>query len=341
MRQGPGLRLRGRPGPRLGLRRGLRLGLGLLLATSMAMAADIKPKSEPKEQIPLETGVVDKVIASLDGEPVTLSDLRQYVHGSGDPHAEQNLDQHDYMMKALHEYLLGKMLEKESANLKITISDDEVKAYIEEIKRQNNVDEAGFENILKEKGLTLESYSAQVHQDILRSRVVHKLMRAKITVSSEDINRYFEDHPDRKPTAGTVRLHQYGVPFTAEVSDDQKDRARQILADVAAKIKNGTPAQGFPDDVHHDLGYVRVEELRSEYAKAVSDLAINVPSEMVMTDAGAYVFVVTSRVEKDGEVDEALREEIKSELLTKQYGTALDKFLNDELPKKYTVEFKI
>ena len=311
----------------------------VVFLTAEVYAADKNSSAGPED---LSGGqVIDKVVASIDGDPISLSDLRRYVEATGEKNAAELLQTQSYATKVLRDFVLSKMLEKESASLGIIVSDDDVTAYIEEIKRQNKVDDAGFRSILQTKGLTYDLYAAQVKEDILRSRVVHRLLKTKIAVSSEDIANYFKDHPDRRPLAGTVRLHQLVVPLAAAGDEVLRTQAESALTDLAARIKGGEALASLPEENHRDLGYVKIEELRAEYRDAVKDLSVGEPSAVVDMESGLCFFVVTAKVTEDGEVDETLRDEIRAELVNKQYGSALDKFLNEELPKKYTIEFKI
>ena len=294
--------------------------------------------------------VLDSILASIDGEPVTLTDLRRHV-SSQMYAASRNLpDPKDLSLHSpelrqlLQDLVLSRLLDKEADAVGISVSNEEIDAYIAEIRRQNNVDEEGFRQILQQQGLTWKEYEQQIRNDILKNRVVSARVRSKITVVDGDVKRYLAERPDLAPELGSIRLQQIRIPTG---SAEQLAAAKKQLASIAAQCsaveglerrrvfaRAGGPA-------FRDLGHVRADELRSEISTAVAELAAGELSEPISFENAAYLFLLAGIVTEETPFDEALRDEIRDEIFQVKFQEELKSFLDVDLPKRYHVEFKL
>jgi peptidyl-prolyl cis-trans isomerase SurA len=287
--------------------------------------------------------IVDSVVASVDGEPITMAQLKNYASTLGETLPGEYAADNPAFSRALREMVLMELLEKESNALGVGVSSEEVEAYLAEIKRQNNVDDQGLEKLLSEKSMSLDDYRVQVKRDILRTRVLGKKLRSKIAISDEDIKRYLEEHPDRKPQLGALHIHQFIVAVSPEEKEDlasQKDKALSYLNVVKNRINDGLSWKELTKSNYLDLGFVKGSDLRAEFKKAIENLAVGKASDPIEIDNTFVVLLISSKVE-DEELGSSFLDEMRSELFDVKYKAELDKFLNEELPKKYLVEFKI
>lgn len=302
--------------------------------TVLAADKKVTTKSQVKpveEEIP--TGVVDMVIASVDGEPLTLQELKAYVSTAGDV-PKTDLESGKFEVeKYLRDFITQRLMEKEAKASGLSVSEEDVNNYIDEIKKQNGVDDAGLSRLVQSKGLTLETYKQQITFDILRTRLVATRVRSKVNVSDEDVKRYLEDHPDRRPAVGAVHLHQVFYPSSAESAA----KAREIhdKAKSAAQLKEAAGS------AYSDLGFVDVADLRPELGEVVTKLKAGEISDVIDTSKGDYVLVVSEKQEGEQELSPELIEQIKRELLDLRVKEELTRFLAEELPKKYNVEMKL
>ena len=281
-----------------------------------------------------DDSVIDMVIASIDGEPVTMTDLRHFVQSQGaslpaGAHADS-----PELKKALRDLVVQQLLTKAAHDANISVSDDDVNAYIAEVKKQNGLDEESFREQLRGRGLSYEDYVVQIRSDILRARVIGQKTRQKIQVLDEDIDKYLHEQPEVLPQEGTERLQV--IVFSPAGQSDEEARALALRArgDVLAG-KSMKEAGGAS---YQDLGYVKVEDLRKDLQEAVAKLESGKVSEVKQVDQGYAVFLVNGG---DAGSDGKFREEIRSVLYQKKLKEAVDQYVNDELPKKYNVELKI
>ena len=115
-----------------------------------------------------------------------------------------------------------RLLQREAQEAGISVSDEETQAYLDEIKRQNNVDDEGFEELLEKQGFTLDEYLTQVRRDIVRTRILSMRVRKMINIVPEDVERFLEDHPELRPPEERQPHHR--EPAGAQLQHRPSDR---------------------------------------------------------------------------------------------------------------------
>ncbi len=291
-------------------------------------------------EVPATTQVIDMVVASIDGEPLTVTDLKNYIREKGDTPPEDVTDGSLEVRQYLRDFVVSRLLQREADERGMNIGDGEVDAYIEEIKRQNRVDDAGFSEILAKQGMTMAQYRQAVKSDIIRARIIGTTIRANVNVVDEDVERYVKEHPEIAPEQGSVHLEQVIFTLPDDLDDEQVARQVKAMRDKLSGERNWSEQQD-PGARYSDLGHVAEEELREELRDAVSGLEEGEISEVVRTDLGFHVLRLISRAGETRELDPSVKEKIRKEIYDSRVQEKLARYLNDELPKKYHVEIKL
>jgi len=89
--------------------------------------------------------IVDRIVATIDGEPITAFELRRYAEERGAERVQERT-----LLDAL---VTDKLLEKEIATLGIAARDEEIGRYIDEIKARNGMDDERFRDTLYNEAL--------------------------------------------------------------------------------------------------------------------------------------------------------------------------------------------
>lgn len=283
--------------------------------------------------------VLDNVVAVVDGEPVTASELRAYIDERGSSDLDQSAGQSGSSeRKLLEDMLLVRMLEREAREIGVAVAEQEIDAYVEQIQRQNGVDEDGLTQLLGSQGLTLKQYRRQVRTDILRARVLALRVGNKINIVDEDINAFLEDNPGRLPESGGVHIEQ--LVFKFESADD-RETAAGAARQAAEALASGADARRVAPERFLDLGLVEPDDLRSEFRRAIEGVADGAVAPVVETQDAFYVLRVKGRAESKEEIRKLFADQIKAELHERRFREASEKYLNESLPEKYNIEVKL
>lgn len=297
--------------------------------------ADVKKDAD--EAAALEGALVlDYVVASVKDDPITLSDLRRYasIHGEGLP---ETIDRNDpEVMRVLKSMVLDELVRREANSMGIAVTEDEVKAYINEIKQQNGVDEEGLRQILREKGMSLEEYLTQIRTDIIRTRVLGARVRPKVRVLEEEVQKKARERSKSVTIEkGAKRIHQIVVRELDP--EDGRKRAQELRE----KLVEGESWSDVGGAEYADLGAMKPSDLRDELREAVEGLGDGEVSEPVEIDGTFYLVGVTGVDGESGSLSEADTADVKRELSEEQFKKAVEEFLTVELPSKYDVQYKL
>lgn len=157
---------------------------------------------------------VDRVVAVVNQDVILASEVARRVAplspGPGKPPpagAERQV---------LEQMIDELLLTQEATRARIEVPDSDVEGAIQEIKKQNQLDDAALLKALAAQGYTMELYREDLRQQILRLRAVNQLIRPRVLVRDDEVlAAYNEAKKARSVKLGT---------FEAE-----KERMRQNL----------------------------------------------------------------------------------------------------------------
>ncbi|MBI2962459.1 MAG: peptidylprolyl isomerase [Deltaproteobacteria bacterium] len=290
--------------------------------------------------------VVNRIVASVDGEPITLYELRQYEAKQravmpNAPEASQN-----DMLQAL---ITEKLLAREIAARGIQVRDQDVDRYIDHIKETNRVDEEQLKAALQQQGMDYEKYRAQVRGEIEKVQLLNREIRGKVTVSPQDVDRYYQAHKKDYEVPGKVHVRQITLRLEAdapgEVVQAVVERARAVKARLAEGEDFAKVAQQVSEDPvaadGGDLGEVEPAKLLPEFESAVGRMKDGEVSEPIRTKMGVHLLKLEQRID----VAHRPQEEVAAEIKEKLYNDALDerykRWLLEDIQKRHFVEIKL
>jgi parvulin-like peptidyl-prolyl isomerase len=311
--------------------------------TGSAVAAQ-PPKSKSKAATPPaapavvdETPSGDRVVMVLDGEPYTQSELAKfYTLRMGKPFRPKDLSR-DEMNSLLHQYSLQEMVKREASAAGFTTSDADVEAYIDEIKKQNGMNDQDLSKFLHDKGLTREGYVDQIKFEIVRNRLFAAKVRPKVALADEEAARLQKElqTKDEEAAADGIVVEQLIYPAVTDKAEIDK---------IYERAKGGEDLKAIGGDAHFaDLGVVNPDDLREELRDIVADLSVGDVSKPLSLDGSWIIYkrVKSLRVGSTIPTVAAANDATKSEQFERKFKEAADKYLGEELPKKYNPEFKI
>jgi parvulin-like peptidyl-prolyl isomerase len=192
------------------------------------------------------------------------------------------------------------VLDDKAADLGVAISDDALRNYVEEIKKQNNfTSDADFERALKGSlGIGLQAYLARSKQDLLKQEVLRRDVFSKVAVDEQELLAYYQEHRPEFQLPGRFRIRELVLPkgVTPEEQKDTEDR----LAEIQAELKKGTPFEALvkyssapSKSTGGDLGWLAKGVLRPDLEQAVLALKPGQVSAPVITDKDICLMQLT------------------------------------------------
>ena len=281
--------------------------------------------------------VTNRIVATIDGEPITAHELRQWEQeqGEGIP-PDQTLD-------AL---ITQRLLEKEIKAQGITARDEDIDRYMKEVQARSGADEAGFNKALAERGMTQETYRAKVKSEIERAQLVNKEIRQRVNVSSAEIKRYYDSHLTDYAISDKIKVRAIFLRIEEPGDADAVARTRTKAEELRDSIRKGKSFEDLAKEHSEGPGAAQGGELgtfsRGEMEGRLEEVAFALKEEEVSDPIQSGDAIVLLYVEERIGGSHRPLDEVSPEIREALYNEALQQrfqdWLSRELRERHHVE---
>jgi peptidyl-prolyl cis-trans isomerase SurA len=290
--------------------------------------------------------IVDEIVARVDNAIITSSDVERGKQTSqqelkerfgSDWQAKWNERQKDVLRDLIDEQLLlGK-----GKQLGIT-GDTEVIKRMDELRKQMNLETMeDLEKAAAQQGVSFEDFKDKIRNQIIAQQVVSREVGSRIRISSEEVQKWYDQHKNDIAAPEAVRLAEVLVSTqpakpandkdkpAAQLPDDPtlvaqaKAKADQLLeelhkganfADLAKKSSDGqTAAQGG------EIGAFKRGEMAKELEEKTFALKPGEITDVIRTKPGFIIFKVIDHQQAGvpplKQIEDRVREQIYGEKL--------------------------
>jgi peptidyl-prolyl cis-trans isomerase SurA len=298
----------------------------LLLAASLVAGVSARPA---------HAEIIERVVATVNDDAIFLSELRRRAAPflerviTGASEAERPTRIKRLYEQFLRELIDDQLIEQTARKLNIVVSSSDVELAIENVRKQNNMDNAHFWEAVKTQGFTEKQYRTDVRKQILRLKVTNQRVRSRVNLSDQTVRDEYDDRV--RKARRRQRFHAehifFGLAQTASATEvaDTVRRAKDLRAsldldhfsDVAAQRGGG------------DLGWLDQGDLPEELENALLALEPGQISEPVRGPSGVHIFVLRERQAGGLEIPvfEEAKESIYRELLDRAMAKQQELFL--------------
>ena len=304
--------------------------------------------------IPVAAGatVVEQLIAVIDGEPYTLSNVNTYAKtklGRGFPTGDlKQVDARD--RQVLEQFVTDKLLEAEVREAGIIVSDADVERYIEQVKKNNRLSEQDLKAALSKENQTLASYKASVKAEIEKSDLIDRQVRRKVTISDEDVERYYKLNAKNFRTNDRARIRHILLSLADNAPADRVQsvtaKARELYQRIAAGEDFAALAreysQGAGQAEGGEIGWVNRGTLITGIEEmAFQKLSVGQVSEPFRTTMGVHIVKLEGRDAGNPVPLSSVAPRIKEELTNKALEERFARWVKTDLRRKHRVEIKV
>ena len=299
--------------------------------------------------------VIDGVVALVNEEPVTFSEVRESVsEGMGIPVGDADAllrEERDpravlrWIEALVDSVLVRKELEKQGQS----IAEGEIDRAAESVRKANGMSETQFTELLGKEGLSLPAYRRRLQWQMERGAIVRARKFKEVTVTESEVRDYFRENGERFLTGAQVRLETLFFPIaSAQAGDEDAAQARIAVQQASEAVKAGrtfAEAQAsvrgtFPKVELHDAGFVTTEDLLPELQREARRLRAGESSSPFFAEAGGYLLrVVERRGGAPGDfsaVKDGLTEELTDRRSEKAYSDLLS-----ELKRSASIDVRL
>jgi foldase protein PrsA len=251
------------------------------------------------------------VVAKVNGEKITKDALYDEM--------ARYLGQ-DTVNSMLDSLVTAKLVDQEAAKAKITVTDDDLNAEIDQLVEQFGSEDS-FNSALSSSGLTIDNLKEQMRTQVQ----IEKLFEKKIDIKDEDVKRYFEENKEMFAEPEQVRASHILVESEEEakaILDELKNGAD--FAELAKeKSIDGSKDKGG------DLDYFTRGEMVPEFEEAAFNLEVGEISDIVKSDFGYHIIKVSDKKAAVEPEFETAKDKVREQLFTEKLNEQVPNWLNE------------
>jgi foldase protein PrsA len=259
--------------------------------------------------------------------------------GQSAPTTAQLKSQCEQQYKTLQQEVLGFLISSEwvlgeGAALGVSVPDKEVKKRFEQVRSQQFPKAAEFERFLASSGQTVSDLLLRVKLNLLSAKIQQKIVRAKATVTHQQIAKYYKENPSRFGVPERRNLEIILTKTEAQAKSAKREvESGKSFASVAKKVSI--------DPISKENGGLLTGVVKGQEEKALDEAAfkasVGVLEGPVKTPFGVYIFRVKSTTPGSTQSLAQSEATIKSQLTATQQQSALTNFVK-KFKSKWTAK---
>lgn len=298
--------------------------------------------------------VLDRVAALVNGDVITLqeleeragADLRRADAEPAGPARERARAR--ALRQAFDGLLAEKLFAAQVSALGVEVTEAEIDQVVEDVKRRNNLDDARLEQALASQGMDKAAYRKAVKRDLESMRLVQLKIRSKVKVSDEDVQNYWQTHPQEFRADEEVRVRHVFLAVKEGAAVTEVARVRERAEKALARLRRGEDfalvarqvSEGPSASEGGELGWLRRGTVQPEVEKVAFALQPGQISEPVRTRSGFQLLQVEDRRGGGPRPLAEVKEEIRDRLMNEQGDRYRSQFIA-ELKKDAVLDLKL
>jgi peptidyl-prolyl cis-trans isomerase SurA len=322
--------------------------LVFLLALSTVAWADKSPNAGKKEHLERVVAVVnDSIIlqSELDARMVPVVAEAQQI---ADPQ-ERRRRMAKLASQVLDEMVNEELIVQAAEAAKIEVDSSEVQAALDEIKQQNNLDDAGLATALSQQGYTLQGYKADLRRQLLRLRAVNQLVAPKVQVTEEDVRARYDQMSRRSEAVSAVQLSHILIKLPEHPTEQQLSDAKEKAAKAMDRVKAGEAFAAVAKEVSEDpstsanggeLGWFQRGSINPDWEPIVFSMNKGDMRGPVTGPQGLHVFYVTDLKQSELKPYDQMKDQLQRELRRRELDKQTQTW-TEELRKKAYIDIKL
>ena len=306
---------------------------------------------------PAAAGVADRIVAVVNGEVITLSELHRAFapyaahieanYKGPDKEAFLKQNQAAFLQRMIDQMLIEQEAKKPGVGI-AAVKDEEVMGMVKDMLAKNRLTMQDYLKKLAEEGKTLESAKQEIRGQMLRMRLLRREVQSRILVTDEEIGEYYDKHREDYEGREAVHIRQIFLPVPEGADSGARDRVRAEANQLRERILKGERfevmaarySRGPAASEGGDIGFVERGVMMPEVEKAAFSLPVGEVSEVLETEAGFLLLVVVDKKGAGLKPLPVVRDEIKAKIEDEKVNKKYDEWMA-ELRKKSFIDIRL
>ena len=298
--------------------------------------------------------LVDRVVAVVNQEVIMFSDVERWSRSFQEEiQTEDRLERRERIQevfrRVLEKLIEEKLIDQEAKKSGIKVTSKEIEGAIEELRRQNAVDQENFEKLLAAEGLTLEAFKKEIEKRILRTKLIQGAVKVESKAGEKELRDFYQKNMDWYRIHESYRTSHILFLVPKEATRDQIREIRKKCQKVLEKIRGGEDFGEmvflYSEDTvsrkdRGDLGYFKRGELLPALEREAIQLRVGEVSGVIRTEFGFHLIKLLDRKGGEPPPFEEIKEKVQADYYGKEMEKAFQQFLS-KLKGKSIIEIKL
>jgi len=246
-------------------------------------------------------------IARVNGVVITRRAFQIEYRQAVDRHARDGHPINEAYIAPIRRKVVQTMIEdellfQESRRQGIVVSAAQIDSQVAAARARFD-DGAAFEKELARQYMDETQYRRKLHRQSAIAQLIERQVTPSLTVSEEEIRRFFDANPQRYQTPETVRVSHIMIRIPAGSDPQDAVSARRKMETIMEKLAQGEDFAALAKQYSEapgreqggDIGYVRRHQMIPELDTLVFDLKTGETSPVVTTGNGLHLVRVVDR----------------------------------------------
>jgi parvulin-like peptidyl-prolyl isomerase len=296
---------------------------------------------------PTEGDSIDRVVATVDGDPITMRDVIEFAASTGNPVSPDSAGSSEAAKAALKALIESKLLEQEVKKYEDKVDEGEVDRYIAAIRNQKHLNDEQFRAALIQNGISYEDFRKRARMEVEKMAMIDKEVRDKIVIPPADIQAYYNAHRDDFTIKSErLKIAQVLVALPENPTAAQVAAAKKKADSIRNRALHGEDfgglARRYSDDASKtnrgELGWFAPGDINDAILTATRSLKPGELSPVVRTKFGFHVLRLEDHEVPGVRPLADVREEIRQKLQDERAQDSLQTWVDTELVKQHYVQ---
>ncbi len=295
--------------------------------------------------VPADSQVVEEIVAIVNDDIITLSQFKEY-HDSvyqmmrSQLQGEEFDKQYERVRQDMLDTMITDLLLLQMAKKKQYNAGEEVKNYVDRLKRENNIEtDAQFQQALLQQGIAYEQFLKQIEENILRQILISQEVDRSIVVDETEGVNYYKLNQAEFVEPEEYKLRAIYLSTETGSADELEPRKTEISDKLAAGQDFALLAAELGDsplkENQGDLGFIKKGQLDKILEEAVVSLKTGEITPWVQSRNGWYRLKLEEKKESRLKPYDEVKKDIWEKIFTQKKSKKLAEFLKDLKAKNY------
>lgn len=281
--------------------------------------------------------VVDGIAAVVGSDIILLSEVVERAAGvfaelesqarQGRGAAPEGAQRVQVLRDVLDSMIDEILVTRQAAEIKVSVSEEEIEAAISNVASENGIDRGTFEKVLASRGMDMVTYRAQMRRDLLRFKVINLKVRGRVKISDEEARDYYNDLVRDVRSGGSYEGAHILVRVLADARAVDVAKQRKRAEEIRARLDRGEAFDALAKEASEDpataprggrLGVRGPGEIPAALERVFVDLEPGETSGPIRTSAGFHVVKLLSREDLGVQAFADVRQRILNQLMQEE-----------------------